>query len=804
VSLVLTSGNSISGTVLDDTQQPIEGVSVQAKDHVGDNDFRRMMEDGFKEYTTPESALKKAVTNFEGAFIISGLEGETTYDIESKAEGFVSAQKSNIEINSSNTVIVMERRGTVEGKILRQSTTDPVKNFTVRIIPAPEDNSQRGQRGFMDRFRGDRGRRDRGRGQRGAANEDDGMRALFDVVRGTMGRNFFNNNRLTDKKEEFSTSDGRYILNDIIPGRYRLIGSAKGYAPKIIESFTIEKGQLIRDKIIDLGPGATISGKVVTGSKTVSKAEITISSEDRRDNDLNLKIDCLKECFSDSNGSFKINSLPPGGFFVSAYHPDYPSAKSELIKLVEGQAHTNLIITLPASASIVGTVFDQQGIPLSRETVSCKEEEERWAANRTRTNKEGSFEFDDLKPGTYTVTLSGGGGRRNMFQGREDRNSVSIKLGEGEIRKLVLTKTPPEGVIVSGIITDGGTPVNGGFLTISPDGRGGARSAAIDQNGYYKVEGVSIGMNRFSVRLGRDSSATLLFAIPDTQETVIDFELPGGTISGTVIDGSTGLVISGVQISIDNQADPGQQQDRGGRGRFMGNRPITSDEYGRFTFQMLNPGVYRLRAEARGRSFSSSGTGYFPAEVDGIVVSENQIVENIKIVLVKGGAIQSKVINKNNEPIPSVTLTAKMVGAESNSRSNRGRTNDKGEAVLNGLEPGEYTVTFQPRGLALKAINNIHVLADQYSTVDVVLVEGVNVTLNLFDSENNQVRNASLVIRDAMGTPLSINFGRRRGDNYNLNILEPGAYSVEASWSDRSGSASFVVENSSLITLTLK
>jgi len=827
VELSLTEGIVIAGRVIDDANGPVVGALVEAVPHVesrgGRPDFgsmRRMM-------TTPESAEKKAETGANGFFRITGLSADELYDLEAGAVGFTEGAESAVESGTQDVTIVVDRTGTIAGRVISSAKSAPVSHFTVGIVPVRDEEDGRGFGRGGDRG-GDRGgRNDRGRGGRGApqgsgrdergGDDTDPMRIMRDAMQETMRDSFRRGPRLTEREDEIRDQGGRFKLENIIPGTYRLCVSADRFAPAVTETIVVEKAETTGGLVVSLDRGGSISGTVTSAAGPVHEAFVRLFGEEEDAGvEFTLALETVERDESDRNGVFRIDNLPAGTFVLEASHRNHPDGETGQIDLARGQAVSGIEIVLPPAASITGVAYDAQGYPLADETVLCSVGGDFRGMNRSTTDDEGRFEFKGLGAGDYTVRLFsrsnfGGRGRGRESNRDEGSEAVDVSLEPGGVQQVVLRKNPLEGATVHGIITNSGVPVTGGFLTISAGGRGERRSAAINSDGTYSVEGVSPGLQQFSIRFTAEDtfeSTTMQFEIPDMAQVLLDVALPGGRISGKVFDASTGALLEGARVSlIPEGEDPGGGGGRGRGGRMGSRKSDTTDKDGVYSFQFLAAGTYRIEATAPRPEAGSGFTGYFPAEISDLALDQDRSLDNVEIGLATGGGIHLIVTNTNNDAVRGATITANRAGADSpggGRGGNRSRTDDNGEAWLTGIEAGTYDLTIEARGMGQEAVEGIRVSAGRFEQIPLTLDIGYNVSVRLKDTNDQNVTGADITLINAKGKRLSLPRGRGgRGNTYQLGVLSPGNYTIEASWGDASGRASFKVESAGTLTLVV-
>jgi protocatechuate 3,4-dioxygenase beta subunit len=171
---------------------------------------------------------------------------------------------------------------------------------------------------------------------------------------------------------------------------------------------------------------------------------------------------------------------------------------------------------------------------------------------------------------------------------------------------------------------------------------------------------------------------------------------------------STGTRLSGVVTE-----DGGRTPVAGARVMLMASRPspgfadpnqppmTVTDREGRFTFDGVAPGRYRLNAQKPG--FATIGA---PPEV---AVIEGQPRAGVMLTLQRGGVIAGRVLDESGEPVINASVMAMRrppalpaaVRQPPNVLMTAGstQTNDLGEFRLFGLAPGEYAVQVNGRDM---------------------------------------------------------------------------------------------------------
>lgn len=155
----------------------------------------------------------------------------------------------------------------------------------------------------------------------------------------------------------------------------------------------------------------SLSGSVIDSDKNpVRRATVSIEGDMR----------VSQTIVTDDEGRFALTNLPAGRFTVTADKAGYPSmaygAKRPNragagILLREGQAASNIVLTLARGAVITGTVYDDHGQPRPEVAVQAWKVSTSLAGERTlkmgsevvETDDRGIYRIFGLPPGDYTI-----------------------------------------------------------------------------------------------------------------------------------------------------------------------------------------------------------------------------------------------------------------------------------------------------------------------------------------------------------------------------------------------------------------
>jgi hypothetical protein len=190
------------------------------------------------------------------------------------------------------------------------------------------------------------------------------------------------------------------------------------------------------------------------------------------------------------------------------------------------------------------------------------------------------------------------------------------------------------------------------------------------------------------------------FAAPQSSPIVFN-----ASIEGFVKNAATGQPIPGARVYLFDAARMG--------GPAPNDSPVVADARGYFTISVSKPGAYRLLPDRPGFVYSRPARLMQPRR--GVIVRVSEIARTLKVDLpmAQEGSIVGQVLDiATGQPIPSLAVNAGFPVYDisggvfvsplgTNRDSGAGRTNDRGEFRLFGLQPGDYIVTISSVGLGV-------------------------------------------------------------------------------------------------------
>jgi hypothetical protein len=269
--------------------------------------------------------------------------------------------------------------------------------------------------------------------------------------------------------------EGRYRLANLPPRTYYVwpfvpafvVAEATGIYPQG-KSVSVVEGEAAEDINFTLTRGAVITGKVTdpTGRAIAMERVRIIPVQQEMKRLVSAIYPSISDIRTDDRGIYRVYGLPGGSykvavgdaqfaafssttgqrFYPQTYHPDVTDeAKAKIVELEEGSEVNDVDITVARSMigfAVTGRFVDAKngqalpGINFGLTIISDKETRG-FIGQRGVGTSAGTFQIDNLPPGTYAVSVTAGSGSgywgaSESFTIRDaDLSDVEVKVHRG-------------------------------------------------------------------------------------------------------------------------------------------------------------------------------------------------------------------------------------------------------------------------------------------------------------------------------------------------------------------------------------
>ena len=544
-----------------------------------------------------------------------------------------------------------------------------------------------------------------------------------------------------------TNATGEFRIVDIPPGRYTLRATMDGFEPGQVENLAIE-ADVTRLYRFVLRPPAARAGRIVglvssAAGQALPGARIVIRSGDSE-----LVVE------SNSDGRYEAANLAAGVYRLSCSLAGYAAAVFEGLAVVAGQDTVRNVTLTPAVqyGLVVGTVRNAAGVALNNVLVRIAGE---GVERSTRTNGDGRYSFGELAGGTYRVYATADGylpatsGDIHVVVSQTTEANLTLQTDPATQRGRLVCTVRNEAnaalaeatvIITSGDLTRQGLTNAEGRVEFNELPAGSYR-IQVARNGYQSqvVEGVPVTGGQTTER-----SFTLQANVPTVGRLV-------GTVSNTSGEQLQGVLVTATRPGAENVA-------------------VTTNSLGRYEFNTLVPGTYKLYFQK---------DGYQATFVENVVVTGGQTTERNVTMTANApttGRLVGTVRNTGGDVLQGVLVTATRTGAANVSAT----TNALGRYEFNELSPGTYKVYFQKDGYQATFVENVVVTAGQTTEQNATLTANAPTTGRLLGTVRNagdEVLQGVLVTATRPGVPNVVVTTSALG-RFEFNELAAGTYKV--------------------------
>jgi protocatechuate 3,4-dioxygenase beta subunit len=446
-----------------------------------------------------------------------------------------------------------------------------------------------------------------------------------------------------------SGSQGRFAIEGLRPGAATLEVSHPAYVASDTISLTV--GAATDELSVVLERGAVLEGRVATaGGEPVAEARVTAGSA---------------AALTDASGIYRAEGVALGAATAEAHHPHY----GRVLEETEIEDGVNTIdLTFPDGYSVSGQVVDEDGHGVADAEVSMVFEAGRGVRKYVDLSADdGAFLLRPVADGEYQLAV-----RKEGFAISDD-STVTVSGAAIEDLKLVLRR---------------GTEVSGAILGLEFDelsrvkvqaerANGSSVPGRVDFEGRYEIRDLSPGgwLLQASLDVDRRRSQARIVIEPGDRKLERDLRFEEQIIlTGLVLQ--EGDPLPDVKVSLDGI-------------ELAVSRSSVTDHRGRFRFEDLAAGVYRL-----GLAHGPSRLVYHQ---DVELGSDRDLVLDLRQARVSGRVVEAE----QGLPVDQALVVLQRLGADGGVTNVLARgTGTEGTFEFQRVPEGNYRLSVRKDGYA--------------------------------------------------------------------------------------------------------
>lgn len=569
--------------------------------------------------------LQSAETDEGGAYRLSGLpEGPLT--VEARAPGYIPDLRGGVLAALAGAQDFALRRG---GRILglvRDATSRPIEGAQVGALADGDDRPP------------------------------------------TLGAYL---DRGVDPGETLTGAEGRFVLDGLDSGFYRVVATHVGHAPGEVRGVEVRAGRDTADVELRLGAGATVTGRVTAGGSPLEGALVyarpTEGAPDSPLDELGPP-----PVSTGADGRYRLENLPAGRLDLVAEADGYLAA-SRALELEEGAHLEAGDLELGSGLSIAGQVVDERGAPLRGAMVSVYGAAA--GGGSGTTSPEGRFEVRGLGPGVYTLQAWAEGFANRVVEG--------VSAGDLSVH-LVLGRN---GRIEGQLLAAGGRPETAFSFVLRSEGYTYSAPADAAHDGRFVLAEVPPGVYELEVSVPGYAPArvaSVAVAAGEVTRGVVVRLAQGGTVRGVVVAGRERRPVEGATVMVESEVGV----------TAAGVEAVRTGPDGEFTLRNVPEGVHTLRVVH---------PDHAEAFVAGVRASEGGVTQGLEVLLSQGGLVRGRVLRSEDQR--PVAGAAVYVG------DTYGETDAQGVFAVR-AQAGLYTIRVWAEGRQEGEVRDVRVPAD--------------------------------------------------------------------------------------------
>ena len=244
----------------------------------------------------------------------------------------------------------------------------------------------------------------------------------------------YNFNGQVHLSRDSTAEDGYFEIHGVQNGTFMIGAAGEERVVALMGQQVTVKDADVKDVIIELDAGATLSGRV--DPPNAARIGLDVDPESIGLGTIASAVGAAAAtCRAAPDGSFSLKGVPAGKFTLVAQGDDGSEGRIEV--QVSETDQSGLLVRLEGRAHIAGVVVDAAGRPVEGVQVEAQPDKgqdgilagmsQLWGHGRGVTHKDGSFEVRGLASGKHTVSVEDRDGRPLHLVGDGGKRSKDTK-----------------------------------------------------------------------------------------------------------------------------------------------------------------------------------------------------------------------------------------------------------------------------------------------------------------------------------------------------------------------------------------
>ena len=579
-------------------------------------------------------------TGPDGAFTIEGLKVGQSYDLQLFGPSGPAEGKHGVEAPAADVRIVVAENGRIKGIALDAQSGRPLTDF--QVLYEAENGPPR--------------------------------LAARSIAREVTGGNADGSAGGSGMPINVHSDDGSFALEDVPAGTLTVLVSAIGYQPARAGNIVVEEGGTRDGVEVRLTKSTALKGRVTntqTGSGVPNAMVWLRPTGAQPALSALMTVTTAGEVTTDADGRFQIEGIGTGTQTVQVMHPDYADATASVDVKEDG---SSVEIPMTPGSVLAGVVVSDAGQPVPGANVSLSQGgggrpgiAAALGGQTGLTDNAGSFRFEHLGAGRYTLTAS---------LGSHVSSPIDVVLQDGQSQENLSVQLQV-GFTIMGTVTGLPAAMIGGMTVTANGSASYSQSTRLGTDGTFEFDNVPSGIvmlrGTATDSTGSTRSATRQVTVSADQPVLtaqLEFE-QGLSLSGHVTQADQ--PVAGATVFAIPQGGGGRQASS------------DTDSAGGYQLNGLQEGTYIVNA-------TSSLTGTRSSKTQTVALTSDQTLD----IAFPSGKIEGQVVDANGK-VPLANATVAIAPLDPGAMGRLGQrpttTDSNGQFSFSNLDEGSYTLS---------------------------------------------------------------------------------------------------------------